>query len=226
MSSFFILLTIIVFLAMRKLYIKIKNPLLLPIVTSVIAIIVILILFDFEYETYMTGGRWIHELLGAAVVALAYPLYEQRKKMIKYKTPLFIGIGSGITSGIVTGFIFVNFISLDKSIAISILPKSVTAPVAMDLATISGGIPSLASVFVMIAGVSGAVLGPYILKSVGVKHYIGIGIAYGCASHGIGTAKAIEYGEKEGAVSSISMTLSALIYALILPHAISYFMSF
>ncbi len=213
-----IMLTLILYSGMKILYQKKPSPILVPIATTTLALILLLSLFNFSYEEYMTGGKWIDELLGPAVVALAFPLYQNRKLLKKYYIPIVAGVLSGSFISLVTGICMSIFIGLDKEVMLSILPKSVTSPVAMDIAGEIGGAPSLAAVYVMIAGIGGAMFGPSLLKRFGVTHYIGIGMGFGAAAHGIGTAKALEIGEREGAISSVSMILSAIFAAIFLPY--------
>ncbi|MFT4414942.1 LrgB family protein [Fredinandcohnia humi] len=209
--------TIVIFLGMAKLYKRYTYPLLVPIATTTFILIVVLLLFSIPYDTYMIGGRWIDELLGPAVVALAFPLYQNREALKKYFLPIFTGVLVGSTTGVVTGIYFSRILLVEKEIILSLAPKSVTSPVAMDIAQIVGGVPSLSAVYVMIAGITGAMFGPYLLKVAKVNHYIGVGLGFGAASHGIGTAKALELGSNEGAISSVAMVLSAIYTAAILP---------
>ncbi|QOR68999.1 LrgB family protein [Cytobacillus suaedae] len=213
-----ITLTLILYNGMRVLYQKTPSPFLVPIATTTLALIVLLSLFSFSYEEYMIGGKWIDELLGPAVVALAFPLYQHRKLLKKYFIPIVAGVLSGTFISLLTGILLSILIGLEKELMLSILPKSVTSPVAMDIAGEIGGVPSLAAVYVMIAGIAGAVCGPSLLKGCGVTHYIGIGMGFGAAAHGIGTSKALEIGEREGAISSVSMILSAVFAAIFLPY--------
>ncbi|MCG1021991.1 LrgB family protein [Sutcliffiella horikoshii] len=220
----FILITILIFLGMRSIYHRFRNPMLNPVATTTLLLILGLMALNVSYDTYMLGGWWIQELLGPAVVALAYPLYHQRKKIVRYRFPLFAGLLSGVFIGIVTGMLYVKVAALSPIYSATFLPKSVTSPIAMDIAVITGGIPSLAAALVILSGIIGAVVGPVLMKYMGISHYLGVGVALGCAAHGIGTTKATEYGEEEAAFSSISMTLSALLYALVLPMSIHYFL--
>lgn len=165
----------------------------------------------------MLGGKWIDELLGPAVVALAYPLYQNRKALKDFFLPIAVGVLAGATAGITTGLYFSRLLSVDNEIIRSLAPKSVTSPVAMDLANMYGGVPSLAAVYVMIAGISGAMFGPILLKLLRVDHFIGVGLGFGTASHGIGTATALEIGTNEGSISSVAMIISAVYTAIIMP---------
>lgn len=218
----FIILTILVYLGSVRLYAKISLPLFLPICTSTIVLVIFLLIFHIPYTTYMIGGKWIDELLGPAVVSLAYPLYQNRKILFKYLVPIIIGNVGGALIGISSGIYLSKLLNIDENIILSITPKSVTTPVAMDVTKMIGGNPSLAAVFVVFAGIFGAMFGPFILKKCRISHFIGVGIGFGTASHGIGTAKALEVGKKEGAISSVSMTLSAMITAIVCPLVIQF----
>lgn len=218
----FILLTVLSYLGMKMIYERYGLPLLVPVATTTVLLIALLLIFNIPYETYMTGGSWINELLSPAVVALAYPLYRNRWKIYQYKLPIIASVSSAIIAGFISGFAFVKMAGLDRTYAATFLPKSVTSPIAMEIASITGGIPSLAAALVVLSGMIGAIFGPYLLKMFHIEHYLGIGVGYGSAAHGIGTAKAMEYGKEEAAFSSISMTLSAIVYAFALPLAIQY----
>ncbi|MCC3358004.1 LrgB family protein [Bacillus sp. REN16] len=219
-----IVCTIVIFLMMTRLYKRITHPLLVPIATTTFVILVFLLIFSIPYETYMFGGKWIDELLGPAVVALAYPLYQNRKSLQEFFMPIIIGVFAGSTIGIATGFYFSKVLAIDPKIILSIAPKSVTTPVAMDIASVTGGVPALAAVYVMIAGISGAMFGPLLLKMVKVDHFVGVGLGFGTASHGIGTSRALEIGTHEGAISSIAMILSAVYTSIMLPVLVSLFL--
>lgn len=224
LGLFFCVSTILLYVTLRKVYERVRYPFFVPVATTTLVVMLLLLATNTSYDMYMIGGKWIHELLGAAVVALAYPLYNYRKKIYQYRLPLFTGVFTGILVGFISGFAFVKIAGLNVAYSATFLPKSVTSPIAMDIAALTGGIPSLAAAFVVISGIMGAVFGPLLLKLFHIKHYLGIGVGYGSAAHGIGTAKAMEYGKEEAAFSSISMTLSAIVYALLLPIAIHYFL--
>lgn len=216
-SFFIIILTIAVFLTMEKLYMKLPNPLLLPALTSTILLASMLVLFHIPYETYMIGGEWINRLLGPAVVALAIPLYRQKETLKKYAMPIISGVTIGAVVGILSGTSLGKWLGMSKEMVYTLLPKSVTTPVAIEIASSLGGIPTLAAVFVIFAGLVGAILGPYLVKWFRIDGAIGQGIGFGTASHAFGTIKALEYGELEGAISSVAMTLCALLTSIISP---------
>ncbi|MFF2853545.1 LrgB family protein [Peribacillus sp. NPDC058002] len=211
LKTFFVLLaTIVIYVVMKKIYVICPIPLFLPVLTSSILIIVILKFYNVSYETYMAGGKWLDLLLGPAVVALAYPLYNQKQRILKYKGPIIGGVLIGLATGILSGIFFSIMLGISKSFLLSLLPKSMTTPVAIQISTGLGGIPSVTVACVMVAGISGAILGPIILKLFCINSSLGRGIAFGSASHAIGTSKAMEYGEATFSTSTVSMTLTAL----------------
>ncbi|MBM7693864.1 putative murein hydrolase (TIGR00659 family) [Peribacillus deserti] len=213
----FICLTILVYAAMIRVYKRFPSPILVPIATSTLVMISILLFSHYSYDDYMRGGSWLSTLLGPAVVALAYPLYQHRKTLRSFFVSILTSVLAGTTAGLISGIYLAWWCGLDEKIILSLAPKSVTSPVAMSISSLNGGIPALAAVYVMVAGISGAVFGPILLKKLNITNSIAIGIGLGTASHGIGTSKASEYGELESAISSIAMTLSAIFTSLLCP---------
>ncbi|MFS8630189.1 MAG: LrgB family protein [Bacillales bacterium] len=206
-----IISTIIVYLAMYLLYRRFPLPLFLPILTTTVLIIAFLKFAGIAYEAYMTGGQWFNRLLGPAVVAFAYPLYQQRKVILKNLQPITAGVLTGLVTGIVTVLLFAKWPFVPEQMLYSLIPKSLTTPVAIEVSDAIGGSPSLTAAFVIIAGMTGAIFGPFLFKWFRIDSTLGAGIAMGSASHAIGTSKAFEYGPLAGSLSSLSMTLSAII---------------
>ncbi|MBK0006530.1 MULTISPECIES: LrgB family protein [Priestia] len=210
-AVFIIVATVALYLVMAKVYVRFSYPILIPVLTTTIFVILLLLAFHVSYDEYMIGGKWINSLLGPAVVALAYPLYKQREMLVKYSVPIIGGVFVGLFAGMISGLVFAEVFGVDRSLILSIIPKSITTPVAIQIATGLGGVPSMTVVFVMIAGFSGVILGPILLKWIRIKSSLGKGIALGSASHALGTSKAFEYGELTVSMSSVSMTLSAVL---------------
>lgn len=159
-----ILLTVAAFAVSTKLYKKYSLPFFNPMLTCSLIIIITLLIFKIPYETYMLGGAWINELLGATVVALAYPLYKHIHLILKYFKVLITSIMTAIIINFVTTVLLLRFLDYPKDIAISAITKNLTSAVALQVSDQTGGIPSLAVVFVMISGFTGLILGPYIFK--------------------------------------------------------------
>ncbi|HLS24164.1 MAG TPA: LrgB family protein [Pseudogracilibacillus sp.] len=209
--------TIISYIVGRKLFQTFQTPLLLPITVALIIIVTILMLGRITYETYMIGGKWIHLFLGPAVVALAYPLYEQRNLLKRLALPILVGSFVGSIIGVVTGVFLARFARLDEVLMYSLLPKSVTTPVAMDISEALGGIASLAAVLVIIAGLTGALFGPFLFRLFRYRSEVARGVGFGSASHAIGTAQAFERSELEGSSSTIAMIVSAVFVSILTP---------
>ncbi|WP_235001500.1 LrgB family protein [Halobacillus sp. Marseille-P3879] len=212
-----IIFTVAVFLLMTRLYARLYHPLFVPVLTSTALIAGVLLIFQIPYETYMAGGRWVDAFLGPAVVALAYPMYRQRHVIKDYMFPIMAGILTGLITALVTGYIFAKMAGVDRAYILTMVPKSLTAPVAIPVSAEIGGIPAMTIVFTMVAGFTGIVLGPALLRALGINKPLGRGMAFGSASHALGTAKAFEYGEESASMSSVAMSLSAVFGSVIGP---------
>ncbi|MDW0116150.1 LrgB family protein [Sporosarcina thermotolerans] len=217
LAFFMILLTVVAYLAAAKLYKRYSHSFLIPVLTATTMIIIVLSLIQIPYDKYMVGGQWISSLLGPSVVALAYPLYKQRLFLRDHLLPIIGGVLVGVSSGMVSVVLIAKLFGLNQNLSLSLIPKSLTTPVAIEVAKGLNGNPSLAIVGVMIAGVFGAIIAPTIFKLLRIHSPLGRGIALGSASHAIGTSKAAEYGELAFSMSSITMALCAIIGSVLGP---------
>lgn len=192
-------------------------PLLNPVLIAVIVIVAVLGITDTDYGDYFAGAQFVHFLLGPATVALAIPLFRQfervRRAPLAIIASVLLGSITAAGSAIALAWLFGS--SHDTLIAIA--PKSVTAPVAMGITERLGGLPSLTAVLVIVTGIIGAMLGPLVLNILGVKDWAARGLAIGTASHGIGTARAMQVNEIAGAFSGLAMGINALATAVLLP---------
>ncbi|MFD1415196.1 LrgB family protein [Oceanobacillus jeddahense] len=209
--------TFILYQFSKKMYKKKPSPFTMPIFLSTASIALFLFLTEIPYETYMIGGQWIDIFLGPIVVSLAVPLYREIHLIKKYAGAISIGIFAGSLTGVFTGIAGAKLFGFEDWLIQSVAAKSVTAPIAISITDTAGRNVSLAAVFVMIAGVSGAMFGPVILKICRIGHPIARGLSIGTASHAIGTAKALESSETEGAISVLSMTISAVVVSFLVP---------
>ncbi|WP_062106441.1 LrgB family protein [Bacillus niameyensis] len=219
-----IAITVIVFFAARKISQLFPHPFTLPVLTSTIILVIGLMIFRIPYETYMIGGKWIEAFLGPAVVALALPLYRHRKILIEYTVPILFGTLCGSILGVASGLLLGKWFGLDHLVLLSLLPKSVTSPVAMDITTSVGGSPTLAAVLVMVAGISGAVMGHSLFRWLRIDHHLARGLGMGSASHAIGTARSMEDDLREGAASTVAMVLAAVFTSVITPIVVVMFL--
>jgi predicted murein hydrolase (TIGR00659 family) len=211
-------LTLIAFQAGNFIYRKSGlNPICNPVMLAVIAIVAILVVTGTSYDSYFEGAQFVHFLLGPATVALAIPLYRQFDKVRKSALAIIVSLICGSLTAAGSAVSIAWLLGAGKLSIISIAPKSVTAPIAMGIVEQFGGLPSLTAVLVILTGVLGAMLGPFVLNLMGVKDWQARGFALGTASHGIGTARALQVNEVAGAFSGLAMGLNALATAILLP---------
>lgn len=194
-----------------------RNPLLNPVLLSVIAVVVLLNATGTDYPTYFQGAQFVHFLLGPATVSLAVPLYRQFQRVRQSALAIVVSLLCGSLAAILSAVGVAWVLGASPQVMASLAPKSVTAPVAMAIAEELGGLPSLTAVVVIVTGILGAMLGGYVLDLVRVRDWRARGLAMGTASHGIGTARALQLNETAGAFSGLAMGLNALATALLLP---------
>ncbi|MCQ0990129.1 LrgB family protein [Jiella marina] len=217
-------MTLVLFQVAQWLYRKAGRPALLnPVFLSAAAIVAILIATDTPYPTYFEGAQFIHFLLGPATVALAIPLYRQIERVKESALAITVSLLAGSLTAMTTAVGIGYLLRLDAISLVSLAPKSVTAPVAMGIVEKLGGLPSLTAVFVIITGILGGALGPVVLDRLRIFDPTARGFALGTASHGIGTARALQESEVAGAFSGLAMGLNALATAILLPFLWSLF---
>jgi putative effector of murein hydrolase len=159
----------------------------------------------------------VHFLLGPATVALAVPLYLQLERVKRSALAIAASILLGSLTASISAVAIVWLLGGGRDSIVSIAPKSVTAPVAMGIAEQLGGLPSLTAVLVILTGIIGAMLGPPLMNRLGVKDWAARGLAMGTASHGIGTARALQVNAVAGAFAGLAMGLNALATAILVP---------
>jgi predicted murein hydrolase (TIGR00659 family) len=193
------------------------NPLCNPVLIAVVCLVAILSVAGISYERYFDGAQFVHFLLGPATVALALPLYRQLAAVRRSALAITVSILSGSLAAIASAVGIAWLLGASRNTLLSMAPKSVTAPVAMGITEKLGGLPSLTAVLVILTGIVGAMLGPILMTAIGVKAWPARGLALGTASHGIGTARALQVNEVAGAFSGLAMGLNAVATALLLP---------
>ena len=210
-------LTFGVYYLAQRLYWRTKAFIFNPVLVSIVAIICILKLIGIEYKTYFAGAKLISFFLGPAVVALGVLLYEQLEEIARRGPAIIVGAVAGAAAGIVSAAGLGMWLGAEPQVINSLAPKSVTTPIAMGIAARLGGIESLTAAVVIATGVLGAVLGPGFLRLIRVKDPTAFGLAMGAASHGIGTARALEEGPLQGATGGLAICLCGLATALMAP---------
>lgn len=211
-SVFFgIILTVITFYIGDLLKRKLKHPLANPILISGMTVIGILVFFDIDFDTYNKGAKYIGFLLTPATVCLAIPLYEEIQHLKNNWLAIMSGIISGIISSAATVFVLSLVFKLGHQEYVTLLPKSITAAIGMDISKQLDGVVSITVAIIIITGLIGNIMGEFILEKFNIKHPIAKGVAYGASSHALGTSKAMEIGELEGAISGLSLAVSGIL---------------
>lgn len=221
-------LSIFVFFLSLKLQerIKAKNATMAlifnPLLISAFTIILILKCLGITYEQFYTGGKYLYYFLTPTTVCLAVPLYKNLEKVKKNIFAVLSGIISGCISNALSVCIIAKIFSMDNVLLTSILPKSVTAPIAIGISNEINGIESLTVLVVILTGFCGAILAPIIFKLFKIKSEIAQGIAFGTSAHGSGTGVASTFGEEQAAMSALAMSINGIITVIVIPIFVSF----
>lgn len=219
---FLISLTFLFYVGAQWLQIKTGIKLLNPILLSTTALICFLLFFDIDYSAYQKGGEYIDFWLKPAVVALGVPLYKQLSTIRKQLLPLLLSEFAGCVAGIVSVVVVAQLFGASREVILSLAPKAVTTPIAMEISATVGGIPSLTAAVVVCTGIFGGMAGFQMVKLSRIKSPIAQGLSIGTAAHAVGTSAAMERSERYGAFSSLGLTLNGLFTALLTPFVLSY----
>lgn len=211
MMVVFTLATYIIYIFAKKTYGKIAIPFFHPLLLAPILLIVLISITHVSANQYLQDSKWLSHMLGPATVAFAVPIYKNLPIVKKYIGTIIVSITAGTLVAIFTTLLLSKLIHLNYDFITSILPRSITTPIAIEVSKEIGGLPTLTTVFVIITGVIGGVVGPSVLKWLSIKTPIARGLALGMGAHGVGTNKAMEYGKQEATFSSLAMIFAACI---------------
>lgn len=214
MMILFTVLTFIIYKLAKMIYAKTPLPVFHPLLLAPILLILVITGMNVSANHYLDATKWLTHLLGPATVAFAVPIYKHLPTIKKYMGTIIISVTTGTLTAIFSTFALSKMIHLKSDFVTSILPRSITTPIAIEVSKEIGGLPTLTTVFVIITGVMGGVMGPSVIKWLSIKTPIAIGLALGMAAHGAGTNKAMEYGEQEATFSSLAMIFAAWITLL------------
>lgn len=195
----------------KKLKLGIFNPLLI----SIIVTIVVLVLAKVDYNTYNEGAQYLSWLLTPATVCLAIPLYEQWELLKKNHKAVFLGLVAGVLTSLCTVLVLALLMGLSHQEYVTLLPKSITTAIGMGVSEELGGYVTITVAVIIVTGVLGNMFGELICKIFHITEPIAKGLAFGSAAHAIGTAKAMELGEVEGAMSSLAIAVSGILTVLL-----------
>lgn len=215
-STFFgLFLTLATYVLAMGIKKKFKSGLVNPLLIAIVICITVLLLFKIDYGTYNQGARYISVLLTPATVCLAVPLYMQLEKLKKNFPAIMAGIMSGVLTSLGSIFLMSKVFGFSREEFITFLPKSITTAIGMSVSEEMGGYVAITVTAIIITGVFGNIICEAALKLFGIRNKIAKGIAIGTASHAIGTSKAMEIGEVEGAMSSLSIVVSGILTVIL-----------
>jgi predicted murein hydrolase (TIGR00659 family) len=199
-----------------------RHPFANPVLHSMWIIGVFLKLTDTSYTTYFGGAQFVHFLLGPATVALAVPLYENRKVVASAILPMLVALAAGSITAVASVVLLAEAVGLPREVILSMAPKSVTAGVAMGISESLHADPSLTAVAVILTGIMGAITVTPLMNRMRITDFRARGFAVGIAAHGIGTARAFQVDEVAGVFAGIAMSLNALVTSLLVPLAVTF----
>jgi len=214
MMILFTLGTYLIYRFTKRAYAKWNIPLFHPLLLAPILLISLISATHVTADQYLHDSKWLTHLLGPATVAFAVPIYKNLVIIKKYIGTIIISITSGSLVAIFSTYGLSKMLHLNSDFLISILPRSITTPIAIEVSKEIGGLPTLTTVFVIITGIVGGIVGPSVIKWLSIKTPIAKGLALGMGAHGVGTNKAMEYGKQEATFSSLAMIFAALITLL------------
>lgn len=196
---------------------KLKKPFLNPLLIAIFLTIALLRLLRVDYETYQISAKYITYFLTPATVCLAVPLYKQLTLLKENLSAILASILAGCVSHLIVVAGLAFLFHWNQDFLFSFLPKSVTTPIALGICRETGGMEELTVIGVTVAGLTGSILGPALLKLFRIKNPVAQGLALGTASHAIGTSKAVELGDIQAAVSSVAIVITGILTVILIP---------
>ncbi|WP_088225682.1 LrgB family protein [Desulfosporosinus sp. FKB] len=212
-----VVLTIIFYYCSKALYGRIRFVLFSPLLIAPAALVIGLLTLHISYSSYIIGGKWLSILLQPAIVAFALPLYKHYELLKKYFPEIILSVLVGTLSAFLSSALLGLGANFEPQIILSLAPRSVTTPIAIDVSNNLGGIPSLTAVFVIFTGLMGLVIGPLVIRFLHLRSPIAKGVLLGTGAHGCGTSAALSLGSLEGTIASLAMIFAGLATIVLAP---------
>lgn len=216
-------LTIAIMLFYQYIFRRAKSSLLNPMLFSMVSIIAFLMLTGIPYEHYRAGASILSFFLGPTIVALAVPLYKQFDKLKANAVPILAGISIGVIVSISSGILLSQLFGLSREVIVSMAPKGATSAISMNLSQLQGGDASMTVTFVNIAGIFGYMVAIKAYQLLKITSPVAKGIGLGTSAHALGTRRALEMGEEEGAMSSLAIGVAGVLTTIFMPLLVSLF---
>jgi predicted murein hydrolase (TIGR00659 family) len=216
------LATILLYFAAKRLHRRWPRWWLMPLAVTPALLMIAALTLDVSYRDYIRGTHWLVALLGPATVAFAVPIYEQRA-LIRRRWPLLlVGMIAGSLTALISSWALAYVLGIDGALRLSLLPRSISTPFAMEVSGEIGGIPDLTAVFVVLTGLIGAAVGDVVLARLPLRSRIAKGASFGIGAHGAGTARAHQIGREEGAIAGLVMVLVGLMNVALAPVIVQF----
>lgn len=219
---FGIILTILFFNIGIYIQKKTNKPIFNPLLIAILGIILFLSITKIPYESYKLGADRINFFLSPVTIVLAVPLYKQFDLFKKYLLEILIGISCGVVVSFISIKLIGHFTNADVDIINSLIPKSITTPMGISLTKTLNGVEAITVVSIILTGILGAIISPIVFKIGKINNPVAKGIALGTSAHALGTTKALEMGEVEGAMSGLSIGISGIITVVLIPIIINF----
>lgn len=219
---FGVILTILFFNIGIYIQKKTNKPIFNPLLIATLGIILFLSITKIPYESYKLGGDRINFFLGPVTIVLAVPLYKQFDLFKKYLLEILIGISCGVVVSFISIKLIGHFTNADVDIINSLIPKSITTPMGISLTKTLNGVEAITVVSIILTGILGAIISPIVFKIGKINNPVAKGISLGTSAHALGTIKALEMGEVEGAMSGLSIGISGIITVILIPIIINF----
>lgn len=214
---FGVIISLVAFEIGKFIFNKTKMAIFNPLLIATLIIMGILHFFKISVQDYMLGGNLIVFFLAPATVVLAIPLFQQIDLLKKNFVPIIGGGIVGAITAILSVVILGKILGIDHDLLVSFMPKSITTPIGIELSKMLGGIPSITVFAIIITGITGNVTAPFVYSIFKIRHPIAKGIGLGISSHAVGTSRAIEMGEIEGAMSALSIVIAGILTIILAP---------
>ncbi|MBQ2997046.1 MAG: LrgB family protein [Oscillibacter sp.] len=212
---FGIVLSMFAYFFGQKMQKKFKFPLCNTMLVAGFLIIGVLLILNVSHETYNQGGTILSLMVNPATMCLSLGIYDKWELLKKNALPVLVGCGVGVITAVGSVWVMCRMFGLDRAVTAALLPKSVTMPIATAVAESHGGITSITIAAVIVAGLIGNIGAPFFIKLFRVKDPLAVGLAIGASSHALGTAKAMEIGKTEGAMSGLAIALCGVMTAIV-----------
>jgi predicted murein hydrolase (TIGR00659 family) len=196
---------------------KLKWAILNPLLVSIVIVIAVLLIFNIDYESFNNGGKYVSYFLTPATVCLAIPLYQQLELLNKNFKAIMAGILTGVLMSLFSIMVMSLLFKLNHEQYVTILPKSITTAIGIAVSAELGGIKTITVAAIVMTGILGNVIGESVCRLFKITDPIAVGLSFGTASHAIGTSRALELGEVQGAMSSLSIAISGLLTVVLAP---------